>query len=112
MRLTVTIFVGYFFMGIGKFQATDKYLDRWFISFLFFLNTDGWNHTNFGNSSDFGLKTFEFRVNSSDIGLNSSGFGLTSSDNGNSRFNNDCNRECGCDYKCQGKIPYSAKIRF
>ena len=60
MRLTVTIFVGYFFMGIGKFQETDKYLDRWFISFLFFLNTDGWNHTNFGNSSDFGLEILEF----------------------------------------------------
>ena len=60
MRLTVTIFVGYFFMGIGKFQATDKYLDRWFISFLFFLNTDGWNHTNFGNSSDFGLEILDF----------------------------------------------------
>ena len=56
-------------------------------------------------------------MNSSDIGLNSSGFGLTSSNNGNSRFNvvlmgTSCNRECGCDKKCQGKIPYSANIRF
>ena len=25
MRLTVAIFVGCFFLGIGKFQATDKY---------------------------------------------------------------------------------------
>ena len=50
-------------------------------------------------------------MNSSDIGLNSSGFGLTSSDNGNSRSNNVCNL-CGCDDKCQGKIPYSPKIRF
>jgi hypothetical protein len=89
MRLAITIFVGYFFMGIGKFQATDKYLDRGFISFLFLLNADGWNPTNFGNSSDFGLETFDF--------------GLRSSDFGNSRNVNRCNP--GCSYQCCGKIP-------
>ena len=51
-------------------------------------------------------------MNSSDIGSNSSAFGLTSSDNGNSRSKNECNKQCGCDYKCQGKIPYSARIIF
>lgn len=102
--------------------------------FCFFLNSDGWNHTHFGNSSDFGLKTSEFglktslnglitaefRGNSSDSGLNSSDFGFTSPDFGlkssdlkNSRFgrrrppsfSGHCNRVCGCSHKCHGKIP-------
>ena len=59
---------------------------------------NGWSHSHFGNSSDFGL-------NSSDFGLNSLA-GLE-----NSRFGNAyaCNQICKCSSECIGKIPFGTK---
>ena len=79
---------------------------------MIFYYSDGWNHTDFGNSSDFGLETFEFKVNSSGFGLNSSDFGLSSSDFGldssdfgDSPMDKRCKQKPGCSFKCCGKIP-------
>ena len=62
---------------------------------------NGWSHSHFGNSSDFGLNSSDFELNS-----------LAGFDN--SRFGNAhaCNQICGCSSKCIGKISYGAKFRL